>query len=420
MNEQREPEVGLDKSWSLGDGDLEDGHGGPAFYDGTLIHGASLGAADYDDDVVFEGIRAPSPGRRIVPSAELDAPPFTTLAESHVPPVRVRFTAPADLLTEGSETPVQGAILNLSILGLACVAETELSAGQRVWARFRLSFASEPLALLCVVLWRRENDAGQPLYGLQFARLEDGERQAIEQIVHERADGRAAEWPLPVLPDSAPRVESRNSGAWMSAAGGVVAGVMLSLVVSALPNFAVADGTVEEPQARGASADVLEGSAEERESAADAAEEETTASPKAAAVGGIRIGSDAEDEEGAELEIEPVRVEPAPNATPLADAPQVVEVGEKGLEFALLTDGPVSDYRSFWLDSPSRFVVDVLYRDSGFEAASYDLDHPAVKRIRVGAHSDKVRFVVEVADTLSPEAALEVVENRIVVRLERR
>lgn len=66
----------------------------------------------------------------------------------------------------------------------------------------------------------------------------------------------------------------------------------------------------------------------------------------------------------------------------------------------LSADGPVGEHQHFWLDAPRRLVVDLMGVRQASRAPIIAPQHSLIKRVRVGRHEDRVRFVIEVA----PEA----------------
>jgi type IV pilus assembly protein PilQ len=86
----------------------------------------------------------------------------------------------------------------------------------------------------------------------------------------------------------------------------------------------------------------------------------------------------------------------------------------------LPTDGPVRQHVAFWLSKPRRLVVDVPGRRSRLARRLMKVDHPLVKRIRVGRHSKKVRFVIETVDAVEPDATVTHRDQSVVVTIRRR
>ncbi len=317
------------------------------------------------------------------------------------PPERVRFTAPVAVRLESGGDTYLGAVLNLSTCGVACTVPAEAGTGERVWLKFKLGLAEEALHLLCEVIWRNERQTGDPIYGLRFASLTPDEEARIGAAVSARSEGRAGEWPLPVVPEaSAPR---RGASPVVSAAAGMVAGIALALLLSVLPKVGVsqpppmktaAPWRAEEPAAQSASLPVSAPAAVVRPARPEPAPDQSAAPallPKRAA---------------------PAAAGEAPALRPLGTPDRV--------EIALLVDGPPGEHTSFWLDNPRRLVVDVHGRKNGFAQRTLLIDHPLAKRIRVGQHPDKVRFVIETAPDVAPNASMHAKGEALVVALRRR
>lgn len=59
-------------------------------------------------------------------------------------------------------------------------------------------------------------------------------------------------------------------------------------------------------------------------------------------------------------------------------------------------DGPIGRQEIFWMQNPARLVVDILGRKVAQVAPVVAPPHPWVRRVRVGQHADRARFVIEV------------------------
>ncbi|MBI3178225.1 MAG: PilZ domain-containing protein, partial [Deltaproteobacteria bacterium] len=171
------------------------------------------------------------------------------------PPERVRFTAPMAVRLESGGDTYLGAVLNLSTRGVACTVPAAASAGERVWVKFQLGLAEEAVHLLCEVIWRSDGQSGDPIYGLRFASLTPDEEARISAAVSERSLGRAGEWPLPVIPE--PVQVRRGGSSVVSAAAGMVAGIVLALVLSVLPKVGVSQPPPAKAPAVGQAAPTL-------------------------------------------------------------------------------------------------------------------------------------------------------------------
>ena len=78
----------------------------------------------------------------------------------------------------------------------------------------------------------------------------------------------------------------------------------------------------------------------------------------------------------------------------------------KTLTLDLRTEKPVSKYKTFWLSSPRRIVVDVPTNWSDFDRLNYNVEHALAMKVRVGQYKDKVRFVVETAENATGEPVI--------------
>jgi type IV pilus assembly protein PilQ len=135
--------------------------------------------------------------------------------------------------------------------------------------------------------------------------------------------------------------------------------------------------------------------------------------------------ADAESEMPAAAE-EPASAEPAeaaPEPTPAAEAaaePAVSRVtrivwGDGAL--SVEADGPIDNVDSFELDDPERIVIDLWGAENAVWPARFSLDEGAVAAVRVGAHPDKVRVVLDLREPVSSHA-IETTADGLSVRLE--
>jgi len=68
----------------------------------------------------------------------------------------------------------------------------------------------------------------------------------------------------------------------------------------------------------------------------------------------------------------------------------------------IITDGEVGNYNAFGLDDPTRVVVDIWGVDSSLYDDTVEVDSPILKRVRLGIHKDKVRFVFDSSSAAVP------------------
>jgi type IV pilus assembly protein PilQ len=129
------------------------------------------------------------------------------------------------------------------------------------------------------------------------------------------------------------------------------------------------------------------------EAPASAVRDETAMNPEASSASLKDPWSDpqAEEIEAAAAQI-PMAVETSP-ATALIG----IEYSKtpEGVLIHLEADGSVAAMEAFTLEEPDRLVVDMLGLKSQVDSASVSVGSPHVARIRVGAHPDKVRVVID-------------------------
>lgn len=346
-------------------------------------------------------------------SDEFEEPVGPVMAVDEVPkqpPERVRFTAPVTVRREGSDVPVDGVIYNLSVRGVAGSAPIGFRESERVWIRFQLGLAEDPVKLLCEVIWCAKRDDGHTNFGVRFVNLTVEEETRIRETVNERSEGRAGCWPLPVVPESSATSEHCGPNSLMSAAAGMAAGIGLALALSVIPSAVIGESA---PAANFTPATAAAEEAVQESAASIPKPEIKVEAPKKIAVAPSKP---------APVAPTPIAVEPAPQSKSTAKLLPRLEtsrasldpkadilrpLGSKnGVEIALLTDSKVVDHVSFWLENPRRLVVDVFGAKSGFERHSYGIDHPLAKRLRVGNHPGKVRFVIETDKSVSSDIAV--------------
>lgn len=123
----------------------------------------------------------------------------------------------------------------------------------------------------------------------------------------------------------------------------------------------------------------------------------------------------------------PVTVEAPKEITPPVEAvPEVLERASKIVDIAsstiddktvveLIGNGPIGDYTAFKLDNPPRLVVDIMEVGNLYPSTTVDINTPLVKKLRLGQHPDKVRFVFDVATPEVPPYEIARKENKLVV-----
>jgi type IV pilus assembly protein PilQ len=92
-----------------------------------------------------------------------------------------------------------------------------------------------------------------------------------------------------------------------------------------------------------------------------------------------------------------------------------VDKGKKAVHVTLIADGRIGDYNSFTLEKPPRLVIDIWNVKKGYPKNLVPVDHALLKRVRMGQHPKKTRFVFDSARPSVPQFQIERAENRLVV-----
>jgi type IV pilus assembly protein PilQ len=116
-----------------------------------------------------------------------------------------------------------------------------------------------------------------------------------------------------------------------------------------------------------------------------------------------------------EEKVPPEAAELKPNAEKITQV--TVDKREKGVNVTLVADGRIGDYNSFTLEKPPRLVIDVWNVKKECPKSLIQVDHPLLKRVRVGSHPKKTRFVLDSAHPKVPQFQINKVQNRLVVSL---
>ncbi|MFQ6078739.1 MAG: AMIN domain-containing protein, partial [Thermodesulfobacteriota bacterium] len=93
----------------------------------------------------------------------------------------------------------------------------------------------------------------------------------------------------------------------------------------------------------------------------------------------------------------------------------LVDKGEKVVHVTLIGDGKIGDYVSFKLGKPPRLVIDVWNVEKEYPKNLIKVNHPLLKRVRLGKHPKKTRFVFDSPPPQVPPFKILRVENRLVV-----
>lgn len=336
-----------------------------------------------------------------------------------VPLTRVPFSSPLLLQRDDEEDAYEGRVINLSEDGLAGSLTASLEVGEQIWASFGLG--PTPVTALSRVTWKGDDGS---TYGFSFERISERDRARLQDVVALHGAG----------PDDA-TTAGRTLSPWLAGGIGMAVGILLTVAVNVF--LSPTEGEAAPPVVASAFGEAAPaGDAAEAGPAGESAQAdapaapapEAKAAPEAAAV---PAGSDAKaaPQEAAAPEPAAPKGTTAPSLLPSKASPepsvpsdQILRPmgGPDTMPLALLCDGPVDQHITFWLSSPRRLVIDVPNRKSGFKRTQYEVDHPLAKRLRVGNHPGKVRFVLETSEDVAPEVYTTARGNSLAIELRRK
>lgn len=307
------------------------------------------------------------------------------------PRPRVPFAVPIEVQPADDREIYEGCAHNLSLGGMGCTTAATLTIDAPVSVTFRMSLGEVPATLAARVAWVQGASSGtEPVYGLEFLDLTPAEEQRLELVVRERAEGRAGEWPLPVMPTNID-CEVRGYGGLSVLAVAMVAAAAGTAVGLVFPELH-SSWDAQRGQKQILASDPVEARAPTS----------TAALPP----------SDAPGPKGVSKSL-PTLGSVAPPAAEVAQEPDPKAVGDARilrpelhpdrLELTLEADAPVEQHVTFWLDAPRRLVIDAPGRANGFEHLSYTVEHPLATKLRVGVHPNKVRYVIETHPDVSSD-----------------
>ncbi len=408
---------------------------------------------DQWEDIEQEGEFAWSgPDGRPLADAELEEPNVEPVGfqsdEIVLPPERVRFATLVNIKAVGEQNYFEGVIVNLSTDGVACVCAAPMEKGKRVWITFRLGLIDDPISLLCEIVWERIPESGEPSYGLRFLELGAPEKQRIEDVVRERSEGRAGEWPLPVIPNIGATQKARVNP-WLSGSLGLAMGLGIAFAASTIPlpelTAASLPGQLftksvpvtqpkklEEKKEKPVATLIAETREEKKKplnkakklSKQRAKKEKKKALPKTVTNERFESGTteiiikkknaQAKRVDKAKSLAAPapskaktVQLKPTVTYATRLEGESIIPISKsKNLFLDLRTEKPVSHFKTFWLSSPRRIVVDVPKNWSNFDRLDYRVDHDLAKKVRIGQYKTKVRFVIETAEKATGEAMI--------------
>ncbi|MEI6208310.1 MAG: type IV pilus secretin PilQ [Desulfuromonadales bacterium] len=118
----------------------------------------------------------------------------------------------------------------------------------------------------------------------------------------------------------------------------------------------------------------------------------------------------------------PAPVSPAPSSQPPTSVPDVAgrtlnSITASNESIILTLDGAVGDFKTFRLNKPERYVVDLINVKSGLAARLIPLNVAGVASARIGLYPDKVRVVFDSVNGDFPEASAAKTDSTVVVTL---
>lgn len=338
---------------------------------------------------VLDAQEVPAQEVRIEEAPQLET--ATAVAEPAAPaksatPAAPHFRSRTQLRRESDDLLLTGELSNLSVQGFCVTTHEPLKAGDRIFSTFRLDGQGSQLQVLAEVVWQRARNETTFVHGCRMVGVAEEDLQQIEAMLTQE-----------------PKPESRLQrlrGVWQDwrAARQQKTRRPRSAARTGRTKTRAAAATVRKPVAIGAAAALalvglwsltLAPSPEVSESTAPLVD-----LPKVA-VADVPLLIDADIPEASVPESVPEPEIALAKVTTTHHGDLDVLESKEGLELLLRTSGPVERYSSFWLSAPRRYVIDVSGRKSAMQKKSYALDHDLVARLRIGEHSDKVRYVFD-------------------------
>jgi hypothetical protein len=93
----------------------------------------------------------------------------------------------------------------------------------------------------------------------------------------------------------------------------------------------------------------------------------------------------------------------------------LLDKGKEAVRITLIADGKIGNYDSFKLDKPPRLVIDIRNVKKGYPKNQIQVDHSLLKRVRLGEHPKKTRFVFDFAQPQIPQFQIQRAVDRLVV-----
>jgi hypothetical protein len=93
----------------------------------------------------------------------------------------------------------------------------------------------------------------------------------------------------------------------------------------------------------------------------------------------------------------------------------LVDKEKEVIHVTLIADQKIGDYNCFKLKHPPSLVIDIWNVKKEYPKNLVQVDHPLLKRVRIGVHPKKTRFIFESAQPRVPMFRVQRAEHRLVV-----
>ncbi|MDD2852563.1 MAG: type IV pilus secretin PilQ [Desulfuromonadaceae bacterium] len=117
----------------------------------------------------------------------------------------------------------------------------------------------------------------------------------------------------------------------------------------------------------------------------------------------------------------PVIAAPVPEVVPVAQVEHAVRtltaISVRKNTITLALDGDISDFKTFRLNNPERYIIDLMNVKSGLTTRLLPLNSSGVASARLGIYPDKVRVVLDAVNGTFPEATTVKTETGVVISL---
>jgi hypothetical protein len=113
------------------------------------------------------------------------------------------------------------------------------------------------------------------------------------------------------------------------------------------------------------------------------------------------------------LSVQPTRTKPV---SPAHEVKAIRSIkSDEELRIYILADGSLAEYKTFFLNSPPRLVLDFMEVRSTKIRAVQSVKGSLVKKIRVGLHTEKLRVVFDLVSEKEPSYQIILGEDRLVI-----